>query len=257
MPPADPNVQYVLPSLEPWHRWLLGGLFGAYVLELLLYNAGVPVYQWLPWFAFGEGFEPWQILTRFLVQGASQRAVMNVVFSLVVMFFFLPGISTLVTGRQLAVATAFGALGGTLLPLAVDGATALSSVRFLQEGLGPAMGWGGLVFVLPALLGLARPDATILLLVFPVKARWVLWGTLVLLLLLLLVGRSLETWQGLGVWLGVVSWWQGFGPGARRRKLVSKASSIESQLRNLRVIDGGKGGPGPGPQGRQGRDIIH
>jgi hypothetical protein len=245
---GDPSVQFVLPSLEPWHRWLLGGLFGAYVLELVLHNLGVPVYDWLPWLTFGEGFAPWQVVTRFLVQGATQRAVIGVMLSLMVMYFFLPTIESLVSRKQMGAAVLCGALGGTLLPLAVD-ATGL---------LGPSatLGWRSLVFVLPALLGLARPEATILLLVFPAKAKWVLWGELVLLLLFLLVERSLETFSGLGVWLGVVGWWHLLGPGARRRQLAGKAAGIENELRNLRVIDGGKGkkGPGPGPQGRQGRD---
>ena len=249
MSPVDPNLQFVLPSLERWHKWLLGGLFGAYVAELILFNAGVPLYSWLPWRSFGEGFAPWQLLTRFFVQGASQDSVFNVLMSIVVMYFFLPTMESLVSRRDLGLAVAASAVAGTLLPLAVD-ATGL---------LGPsaAMGWTRLVFVMPALLGLARPDATILLLVFPVRAQWLLWGTLVLTLLLLLVAPTLDNFQALGVWLGVFGWWHGLGPGARRRTLAGKAVRIENDLRKLRVLEGGKGKKGSGPQGGQGRDLIH
>lgn len=258
MPRAGSDVQVMMPTPERWHIGLLVGLFVLYVAELVLQNF-FPIYEVLPWYGFGAGFEPWQLVTRFLVQGPSPFGVL---LSLFVLYFFLPTIEGVVGRRQLGWAVLSGAVVGTLLPILMDLAGATNGL--------PAMGWGPLVVALPVLFGLARPDATILLLVFPVQARWVLWGSLVVALMMLLVDRSLYTYQGVGVWLGVFGWWQLLGPGARRRRLARKAEGIERELRNLhgkpgkgapssgkpsnlRVIDGGKSKP----QGRQGDDWVH
>lgn len=243
---GTPEVQVVMPTLERWHRNLLVALFAAYVLELVLHNVGVPVYAWLPWFTFGEGFQPWQPFTRFLVQGASRESVFGVLFALVILYFFLPAVEAIVERGQLLRATVAGMVVGTLLPLAVDLA------GFCPQSV--ALGWAPLAIVLPAVFGLARPDADILLLVFPVKARWFLWGTLVVALLYLMVERSLDTWQGVGVWLGVYAWWNLLGPGARRRNLKKQAAGIEKELRRFQVLEGGKG-PAQGAQG--GDDWVH
>lgn len=244
MPGGTPQVQYALPTLEPWHRSLLIGLFVAYVVELVLYNVGVPLYTLLPWYSLEGGFEPWQPVTRFLVQGASRGAIFDVLIGLLVLYFFLPAVEMLVERRTLGIAVAAGAIGGTVVPFAVDVAGALE--------LSGALGWTGLVMVLPVVFGLARPEQDILLFIFPVKAKWFLWGALVLALLNLLVEQSLDTFEGLGVWLGTFLWWHGLGPGARRRKLKTQADGIVRELSRFEVIEGGR----DRPQGRQ-DDTVH
>jgi hypothetical protein len=244
---GTPQVQYALPALEPWHKTLLMVLFGAYVVELVLYNVGLPLYQWLPWYSLQGAFEVWQPLTRFVVQGAARGAVFDVLIGLVVLYFFLPAMEMFLDRATLLKAVLAAAVGGTLLPLGVDLLGLLD--------LSGAMGWTGLVMVLPVLFGLARPDQDILLLVFPVKARWFLWGTLVLALLYLLVEQSLDTFEGLGIWLGTVGWWYGLGPGARRRQLLAKSRDIERELHRFEVIEGGRD-----PQGGQrgpDDDVVH
>jgi hypothetical protein len=117
----------------------------------------------------------------------------------------------------------------------------------------PALGWQPLTLVLPVLLGLHRPDTDILLLVFPIKARWFLWGVLVVGVLQLLAERSLGTWQGLGVWLGAVGWYHLLGPGSRRRTLRARAAGIERELSRFQVLEGGRD---RGPR-RPGDDTVH
>ncbi len=245
---SRPEVQIVMPSLEPWHRWLLGGLFGLYVLELVLANTPLPLYS-LAWWPFEQGFGVWQPLTRFLVQGADRRVVFNVLFSLVVLYFFLPAMESMFRRRDLGFAVAAGAVGGTLLPLV------LNAVGLVASGM-PALGWGPLTLVLPVLFGLHRPDQDILLLVFPIKARWFLWGALVVALLSILVERTLDTWQELGVWLGAVGWYQLLGPGRRKRDLRARAAGIERELSRFQVLDGGRGTPRP-QRGQRGDDTVH
>jgi hypothetical protein len=246
MPRAGSDVQFNMPTPERWHVRLLIGLFVLYVVELVAHIWLPALYQWLAWLEFGAGFQPWQLVTRFLVQGPG---VIGVLFGLFVLYFFLPTIEGVIGRRQLGYAVLSGAVVGTLLPMAMD----LAGIAH-----GAAMGWGPLVATLPVLFGLARPDATILLLVFPVRAVYVLWGSLVVAILFILVERSLGTFQTLGVWLGVFGWWHVLGPGGRRRRLAKKADAIERELKksssaNLRVIDGGKSKP----QGRQGDDWVH
>ncbi len=230
--PSAPQTVLVMPVLERWHKWLLGGLFGLFVVELVAKNAGAPLYQWLAWRSFGAGFAGWQPLTRFFVQGDNRDAVLSVAFSLLLLYFFLPLMETLTDRRTLAKAVGFGALGGTVLPLLAD-ATGL---------LGPSMalGWRPLAFALPPLLGLLRPDQQILLIVLPVRASWILWGTLVLALLNVLAERSLDSFQEVGVWLGVFGWYHLLGPGRRQRNLRTRGASVEKELRRFEVIEGGR-----------------
>ncbi|MEQ1569130.1 MAG: hypothetical protein ABMA64_26075 [Myxococcota bacterium] len=234
-----PDVQFAMPSLERWHKNLLIALLVAYVVELLLALTGAPIYELVPWFNFGGAFQPWQPLSHFLVQGNSGGSVSSVVLSLVMLYFFLPMVERAVTTRQLGAAVASGAAVGIVVGLLAD-AAGLTAAR-------PALGWAPLVYALPAVYGIARPNDTLLLLFFPVQARWVLWGSLGVALLLILAEHTLPTWEGLGVWLGVFGWWHGIGPGARKRQLLKKAGKVERELK-IRVLEGGKGSRGQGPQ---------
>jgi len=146
--------------------------------------------------------------------------------------------------RQLGTAMAVGVTVGVLLPGLLD--------LLGLAATGVAYGWMPLVYVLPVIYGLARPDDTILFLFFPIRAKWILWGTLGVALLLVLVEHSIDAYQGVSVWLGVYGWWNLLGPGARRRKLIKTATGIEKQLK-IRVIEGGKSKP----LGRQGDDWVH
>jgi hypothetical protein len=243
--PRAPETVFLLPVLERWHKWLLGGLFGLFVVELALKNLGVSLVPTLAWWSFGAGFEPWQLVTRFLVQGDDRQAVASVAFSLLLLYFFLPMMESLTDRRTLARAVGAGALGGTLLPLLVD-ATGWSAPSV-------ALGWRPLAYALPPLLGLLRPNQQILLFFFPVQASWILWGTLVLALLNVLAERSLDSFQELGVWLGVYGWFHLLGPGRRVRDLEARGRKLERELRRFEVHEGGK----KGPRGNRPDDLVH
>ena len=249
-----PQVQYAIPTLEPWQRNLLIGLFLAYVLELILHNQGVPVYRWLAWQtlqANGDAaslFGPWQLLTRFLVQGASQDAVVRVLIGLAVLFFALPMLDRLSDRTTMGRAFLAGAVGATAIPLLLD----ITGVVPAREAV--AMGWTRLVLVPFVVLGITQPNADVLLIVLPIKARWFLWGSLVVALLYIVTDPVVSSFEMLGVWAGTVGWWQGLGPGRRRRELVRQAATIEKDIRRFTVIEGGAGRP----QGDQGDDdMVH
>jgi hypothetical protein len=245
MPPDMTTVQFGLPTPARWHVILIVTLLVAYVTELVLNLLGVPLYALLPWYPLGSGFEPWQLATHFLVQGNDAPNVLWVVVGLLVLYFFLPSVDTVVERRQLGFAVLSAAIGSVLLGLAFDGA-GLAGAMF------PTLGWGKLVGALFVLYGLARPDQVILLVMFPLRGRWLVWGTLGFALLLVLARHDLDAYGGLGVWCGVYGWWHTLGPGARRRRLMKKAAGIEKELK-IRVIEGGKSKP----QGRQGDDWVH
>ncbi len=243
----DRGAQIRFPTLHAWMRNLLIALFVLYVLELGLRNAGVDVYL-LAWQPFGHGFQPWQPLTRFLVQGPG---VVGVIMGLVLLYFLLPGIWATVEQAILRSALLAGLAGGTLLPLLLDLAIA---------GDGAVMGWTTLLWVwLPTIFGLSMPNQTIyLMFVIPVNGRALLWFTAVIcgLALLFGAGARIESAEPLGVWLGVYGWWQGLGPGARRRQLIAKAAGIERELKRFTVIEGGKG-QSDGNRPPEGDEWVH
>jgi hypothetical protein len=231
---GTPQVQVQLPTLLPWHRNLLVALFAAYVVELVLNLAGVPLYGLLAWHGFStEAFAAWQPFTRVLVQGADRSAVFGVLFGLMIAYFFLGPLEEMLGRRKMLAAVVAGAVVGTLLPLSLD------AIELLR-GPDVALGWSFLVLALPTLFGLARPEADVLLYFFPVKAKVFLWGGLVVALLLILVDQSLSSFQTLGVWVGVYGWWNLLGPGARRRDLKRQGAKIERELRKFQVLEGGR-----------------
>ncbi len=234
-----------LPTLAPWMRNLLVALFAAYVAELALANAGVDVYA-LAWRPFGAGFAPWQPLTRFAVQG---RRAVTVVVALLALFFMLPALWERIDRRILGRALLAAAVGATVLPLVAD-------LALTDRGV--VMGWTAVALVwLPTLFGLALPDETLyLMFAIPVSGRMLLWLTAVFTGLLALFGApaDLGSVEPFGAWLGIAGWWHLLGPGARRRRLVRQAASIERELRRFQVIEGGRA---QGDQDREPDEWIH
>ena len=92
-------------------KQLLGGLLALYVVELVLSATGAPV-QLLAWLPLGQGFAPWQPLTRFAVQGPS---VLNVLIALAVAWFVFPALDQLLRREQLGEATLAMAAAATVL----------------------------------------------------------------------------------------------------------------------------------------------
>src|SRR5688500_12634415 len=87
MPRQGFETRFMGPRLTPLAKWVMGGLFALYVLQILLESwAKVPVTPFLAFFPVGsDGFFPWQILTYPLVQGEP----MNLLWQELALFFFL------------------------------------------------------------------------------------------------------------------------------------------------------------------------
>lgn len=226
-----PEVRFVQPPIAPWVRNLLLGLFGLYVLELVLGNLRIdlsPLYL-LPW---GQGFAPWQPLTRFLVQGGG-NGLFNVLVGLVVLYFALPMMERLLDRRRWIELMASAVLCATVFPLISE------IVGLLPPGV--RFGWSFLLMPIFLVLGLVQPKATVnLMFVLPVPASWIIWGSLIIGLLYLLASPNSGTLEPVSAWIGVMLWWNFRGPGARQRKLLNKAASIEKELKRFQVIEGGK-----------------
>lgn len=238
--PQNVDFEPQLPVLAPWMRNLLVGLVGIYVVELVVAAQGTSVLA-LAYNPLDAGFQPWQLLTRLLVERPD--APFTIVFAVLMLYFMLPEITRLIGGRALAQGMAWTLVTATLVVLAVDGLGALGWVAVPR---GPLYGWTSLVFALFCWFGLAHPGATVrMFFVLPLQASWFLWISLGIaalnLLSALAVGSSaLRPIEELGVWLGAFTWWHLMGPGSRRRQLKAKARGIERELSKLRVIPGGR-----------------
>jgi hypothetical protein len=228
-----------MPTVDRWiWRWL-AALAGLYALELALRTAGADLGTWA-WQPPGAGWAAWQPVTRFLVQGPA--AVGQVLVALIVLgLFLLPSAGRWLSPRRIAEALAAGAVGGTLLPLALDGLT-WAGVP-LQRGT--LQGWGPLLGALVLLIGLANRGGRLMLLlvVVPIEvpAALLVWGPpvvagIVLLARLATGGGLGEPVEQLGIWAGAYAWWHLVGPG---RRAPVRSAGRRSQGR-LRVLPGGR-----------------
>lgn len=217
-------------------KQLLGGLLALYVVELVLSATGAPV-QLLAWLPLGQGFAPWQPLTRFAVQGPS---VLNVLIALAVAWFVFPALDQLLRREQLGEATLAMAAAATVLPLTAELAGVLSP--------GIIVGWTSLVGGWIVLFGLARPDGEVrLYFVLPVTGQMIVWGMLGIEVLMLLAAPNTASLEPIGVWVGAWAWWNYRGPGARRRHLRREGARVERELRRFQVLDGGRSDSQDGP----------
>lgn len=231
-----PQPQFDFRGPQGWQRQLLIGLLVLYVFELIVVQAysGLRLYDLLGWKAW-SGWEPllapWQPLTRFLVQGPG---VIGVLIELVVLYLVLPTLNDLLGERGMVNAFVAGAVGASLLPFVAD----VSGLPLADSQL---LGWGSLVWVPFVLLGILRPRATVYLIIFPIEARYILWGSLVLSILMIISSHSVGSVEPLGVWLGTFGWYHLVGPGRpRRREPAPEPPSVMKQRRQFQVIDGGR-----------------
>ncbi len=244
-PPGPPGLQ--LPQLSPSLKRVLLALGGLYVVELLLPVLGVSTSA-LMWQPLGQGFAPWQLFTRFLIN--KPAGAFGLAINLLMLYFVLPDLMRSLSRRQLLEATGAAALGATALPLLFD---------LVGLGYGAAWGWGTFLIGVFTLFGLLHHNAIIrLYFLFPIKAGWFVWISLGISLVSALssfspgMGFRMQALQGVGVWVGTWGWWQAMGPGVRKRKLVSSAKKVERDLKRFTVLDGGRDGTKGGK-----KDVWH
>lgn len=106
----------------------------------------------------------------------------------------------------------------------------------------PAFGLHPILIAMVAIFGLKNPFATIYVLVFPIQASWVAWGSGILALLNFFAGRSLESLLVIGGWITGYLFVTGQGqikPKKLWRKYSSKAQH-KKRHRRLQAMDGGK-----------------
>jgi hypothetical protein len=106
----------------------------------------------------------------------------------------------------------------------------------------PAFGLHPFLIAMVAIFGLKNPFATIYILVFPIQASWVAWGSGILAVLNFFAGRSLESLLVIGGWVTGYLFVTGNGqikPTKLWRKYTSK-SKHNKRHRRLQAMDGGK-----------------
>lgn len=217
------------PPLTRWIRDLLVALVVMWVVELCAVSFfHVPAFT-LAWFGFEQGFRPWQLATRYLVQGSD---VSSFIFGALALFFALPALDRTFSKRQWGAWLAATVIGGTVIGLVLNRLGIVS---------GTAFGWSVFAGSAFTALGLAHPEQEIrLFFVLPVRGTHFAWGTGAVSLIFVLANRSLGSADMLGAWAGVMGWWHLFGPGARRRTLVAKGKQVERRAQRFRVVEGGR-----------------
>lgn len=228
--PVDPSG---MPPIPRWLRDALIALFGLYVLEVVLVSAVLPAerfYAQVAW--FDAVAAPWQVVTRYFVQGLGSSATMRVVFDLLLLYFLVPALGEQVSRREASQVLAAAVVGGTVA------AGSLAAVGFVGA---PALGWHALATGALALFGWLNPGAIIRFnLLIPVSGRVIAWGTGVISALIVLGDRTMGAADDLGAWIGVLAWYHLWGPGGRRRQLAQQGRRIERKAQRFQVLPGGK-----------------
>lgn len=219
---------FALPTVPRELRIGLAVLLGAYFLELALRNGGFDVYR-LSWSPLLSGFEPWQLASRYLVQGGDEGSLFRVLASLAAVVFLWPHAVAPHAARTRIAALAAAAVGGTTLAFALD-------VAGLAKM--PNQGWDSLAMGLPVLAALGLPGGRLEIPSIAVVTSNQLIGAIVVLSTLLLAFEpTFSSAEQLGVQLALVAWWHGLGPGAARRRLLKRGDEV---LRPFTVIQGGR-----------------
>ncbi len=213
------------PPPSPLTKRLLFGLVGLYVVEVVVGSIlGVNLVPLL-WLSLENGFQPWQVLTRWFLQ----RDIMGLLTSAAAIYFILPALRRSFPDAIIVRAVLFSAVVGSALAFAFDLTGLLGGAAY---GLSP------LLAVMLVMFGLHSPDATIsLLFVIPVPAKYVAWGTGILSGVLLLGTMHMMAAVGFFTWLAAIAWWFLLGPRARIRIASPKR---QPEKPRFTVYQGGK-----------------
>jgi hypothetical protein len=215
----------------PFTKSLLMLLLGLYVVELIASSwLGIPLSQLLGWHP-GVGFELWQPITCFFIQGGSPISAM---LNLLMVYFFIPPIQ-MSFGRKGVIRLAAITVGISIFfcSLAIVTGAINASIPFM--GIDPFITAAIVVF------GLTRPKAQILIFfVLPIQAAWIAWGTGLLASLNFLFSRDIGSAMWLGGWLGGYLFMRLPKKGGMSSILTHlRHSRTQQKLRKFTVIDGG------------------
>ncbi len=215
---------------------LIGGVV-LYILEnIIMQWMGVPLQTWIAWSPEATFSAPWTVVTHFLF---IYNNPLGFLFEMLALYFFLPvildsygkkGLNRLLLWIVI-ITTVLGIVG------VVTGAVPKSSP--------PAFGIRAITIALVAIFGLKNPFATIYLLVFPIQASWVAWGSGLFALLSFFNGRSLESLIVVAGWITGYLFVSNHGhikPQKIWSKYVNKYKN-ERRYRKLKAYDGGKSDP--------------
>lgn len=223
--PADQRPVFDL--TQNWStltRNVLIVLVGVYFAQLAAPELFTRYLMWLP---LGGGFQPWQVVTSFFVQGTPFQAF----FGWLAVFFFLTPVHRDLGPRTFWQATGAIWAGSVLLTL---GAMALGVVE------GGQFGFTAFITMLIGFFGFRNPNAQIYFYFVPLRAIWLAWADGALSLLWLLYAPSPITLLPLLFWAGSWLWCNVDGGGMRRARLKWKRRQVEKKLARFEVIEGGR-----------------
>jgi hypothetical protein len=247
---AQRRVEIGLPRATPLVKVVLGVMVVAYSLQLVAESwFDLPVTRLLAWSDPRAGsFGSWQLATAFLLQGPGPLAA---ILGWMMIFFFLPGAQADFgvgrTCRNFAVAWLFSV--GIGFPMQMAGVVVPSAY----------LGVNCFLTALVVIFGLLKPNATILLVVLPVRASWVAWGTGLGSFVMFLSTRNLYWavaffgWCGSVVDLAGSRWLRAAWYRFRLARLDRARQDPHDRGPRLKVLEGGRS-PGSDQTGKRGHD---
>lgn len=220
----------------PFTKQILFALLALFVAFLILENwIGIPLEDILAWHPEHLFSRPWQALTHFLYQGTRP---LNFLFELLAVYFFLPPMQRNYGRKGIYRLASF-----VLFITAILGSLAIIVGAIARKDA--ALGIGPFVTAMIVVFGLTNPRATILLIVFPIQAAWIAWGTGLFAALGFLSTRSLPSALWLAGWIAGYVFIE-MQPGGKIRRFFIRRKHQQTHRRlhgkesHLTVHKGGK-----------------
>jgi len=205
----------------PFTKQIIFALLGLFVVLLIVENwIGIPLRELLAWHPEQIFARPWQAITHFLYQGTRP---INFLFELLSIYFFLPPMQ-----RNYGKKGIYRLSAIVLFVTAFFGALSIVLGAIAQKE--PALGIGPFVTAMIVVFGLTNPRATILLIVFPIQAAWIAWGTGLLAALGFLSTRSLPAALWLAGWIAGYAFIE-LQPGGKIRRFFIRRKHQQTHKR--------------------------
>jgi membrane associated rhomboid family serine protease len=151
-------------------------IYGAiYILELLFEHwLKIPVVEVLQLYPFKyESFHIWQIFTHPFIH--NPRAPISFLINCIVFYFFTAPVENAFGSKRFLIFFYLSALGGAFCGLAFSGVSGFNA---------PFLGMLPSILSMIVIFGLLSPESTILLMfIFPIKAKYISYGTAIVTLL--------------------------------------------------------------------------